>query len=154
MNFIPSMQEALGWTAAVLTLLAFSCSDILRLRYAALAANGAFIAYGFAAELWPVLALHLLLVPINLCRLIQTRRLCASAARGKSVFIEPFVAPPPATPVARAALANDRPPASQVRSMAHGRGLPQRSDLDDPVPAYAAKPEQAHRTPDSGTLAA
>jgi hypothetical protein len=35
------------------------------LRYSALAANAAFIAYGLSAGLWPVLALHFVLVPIN-----------------------------------------------------------------------------------------
>jgi hypothetical protein len=56
-------------------LLSFSCSDILRLRYVALSANAAFIAYGFTAKLWPVLALHFVLVPVNVWRLVQTRQL-------------------------------------------------------------------------------
>ena len=34
-------------------------------RCSALAANAAFIAYGLAGGLWPVLALHFVLVPIN-----------------------------------------------------------------------------------------
>jgi hypothetical protein len=68
-------QDVLGWAAAALTLLSFSCSDILRLRYVALSANAAFIAYGFTAKLWPVLALHFVLVPVNVWRLVQTRQL-------------------------------------------------------------------------------
>jgi CRP/FNR family cyclic AMP-dependent transcriptional regulator len=80
---VPSMQmtldmqfqDVLGWAAAALTLLAFSCNDLLRLRYSALAANAAFIAYGMTAGLWPVLALHFVLVPINVWRLLQTRQL-------------------------------------------------------------------------------
>lgn len=74
MNHILPMQELFGWGAAVLTLLAFSCTNIVRLRYVALAANAAFITYGLTAELWPVLVLHSVLVPINLWRLLQTRR--------------------------------------------------------------------------------
>ena len=70
-------QEVLGWTAAALTLLAFSCNDLLRLRYSALVANAAFIAYGLTAGLWPVLALHFVLVPVNLWRLLQTKQLLA-----------------------------------------------------------------------------
>ena len=70
-------QDVLGWAAAALTLLSFSCNDILRLRYVALSANAAFIAYGFTAKLWPVLALHFVLVPVNVWRLVQTRQLAA-----------------------------------------------------------------------------
>ena len=58
-----------------LSLLSFSCNDILRLRYVALLAKAAFIAYGFTAQLWPVLALHFVLVPVNVWRLVQTRQL-------------------------------------------------------------------------------
>lgn len=68
----PPLTDVLGWSAAALTLLAFSCNDLLRLRYAALSANAAFIAYGLTAQLWPVLALHFVLVPINAWRLWQT----------------------------------------------------------------------------------
>ena len=68
------LQDLLGWAAAVLTLLAFSCNDLLRLRCSALAANAAFIAYGLTGGLWPVLALHFVLVPINVWRLVQAGR--------------------------------------------------------------------------------
>ena len=61
----------LGWAAAALTLLAFACQDMLKLRVAAIAANLAFIGYGTGAELWPVATLHVLLVPINIRRLVQ-----------------------------------------------------------------------------------
>lgn len=63
--------QVLGWTAALLTLLTFVCVDMRRLRLLALAGNAAFIAYGTAAELLPVLVLHLALVPVNLWRLNQ-----------------------------------------------------------------------------------
>ena len=63
--------QALGWAAALLTLLTFVSADMRRLRLLALAANAAFIAYGTAAELLPVMVLHLALVPVNLWRLNQ-----------------------------------------------------------------------------------
>jgi hypothetical protein len=66
--------EAFGWLASSLTLATFICSDMRRLRFAALAANAAFIAYGALAQLWPVLVLHLLLVPVNLWRLAGALR--------------------------------------------------------------------------------
>ncbi len=69
-----SLDQALGWTAAVLTLVTFLCRDMRRLRLTALAANMAFIGYASLAGLWPVLALHLCLVPINLWRLGQSLR--------------------------------------------------------------------------------
>lgn len=66
--------ETFGWLASSLTLLTFTCADMRRLRCAALGANAAFIAYGALAQLWPVLVLHLLLVPINLWRLTHAFR--------------------------------------------------------------------------------
>jgi CRP/FNR family transcriptional regulator, cyclic AMP receptor protein len=70
-TIIPPLTDVLGWSAAALTLLAFSCNDLVRLRYVALSANAAFIAYGLLAQLWPVLVLHFVLVPINGWRLWQ-----------------------------------------------------------------------------------
>ncbi|MBL8331099.1 MAG: hypothetical protein JNJ71_19840 [Rubrivivax sp.] len=74
MTTSPFLIELLGWAAALLTLLTFACHDMRRLRLLALAANAAFIAYGALAELLPVLALHMALVPVNLRRLAQTLR--------------------------------------------------------------------------------
>ena len=71
-----------------MTLLAFSSRGMLLLRVAALGANVFFIAYGAAAELWPVLCLHLLLVPVNTYRLAQLlaqRRQQRRAWHGPSV---------------------------------------------------------------------
>jgi hypothetical protein len=90
----PVSPEAFGWLASSLTLATFMCSDMRRLRCVALGANAAFIAYGALAHLWPVLVLHLLLVPVNLWRLAgamgvrtpdapagETRRAARHAAR-------------------------------------------------------------------------
>jgi len=73
---------AWGWAAAALTLLTFLSQDMRRLRALALAANAAFIAYGVAAQLWPVLVLHLVLVPVNLWRLGQALRGPGAEAKG------------------------------------------------------------------------
>ena len=75
---------ALGWAAALLTLLTFLCADMRRLRLLALAANAAFIAYGSAAELLPVLVLHLSLVPVNLWRLNQAFSRRERAVNGRT----------------------------------------------------------------------
>lgn len=56
-----------------MTFLTFVSRDMRRLRVLALAANAAFVAYALLAQLWPVLALHLALAPINLWRLLELR---------------------------------------------------------------------------------
>jgi hypothetical protein len=38
----------------------------------------AFIAYGYLGDLFPMLTLHLMLVPLNLCRLVEGIRLRGS----------------------------------------------------------------------------
>jgi uncharacterized delta-60 repeat protein len=63
-----NLAEALGWCAATLMVATFSCRDARRMRPLAVATNLAFIGYGLAASLPPVLALHALLLPINLWR--------------------------------------------------------------------------------------
>jgi hypothetical protein len=44
------LTHVMGWSAAALTLLTFLCQDMRRLRFAALAANAAFIAYASMAS--------------------------------------------------------------------------------------------------------
>lgn len=68
------IAEAFGWLAAALMLATFLCRSHRPLRCLALSANLAFIAYGALAGLAPVMALHLLLVPINVLRLVQALR--------------------------------------------------------------------------------
>jgi hypothetical protein len=81
--------QILGWLAAASTLATFFCHDMRRLRLLALAANAAFIGYGAAAQLPPVLMLHLALVPVNLWRLNQAFR----PAPARSSAPSPAVAP-------------------------------------------------------------
>lgn len=64
-----------GWIAAALMLCTFVSCEARIMRPLAVATNLAFIAYGVLAALPPVLALHLLLLPINLWRLAQAYRL-------------------------------------------------------------------------------
>jgi hypothetical protein len=58
--------DALGWAAAALMVATFACRDARAMRPLAVATNLAFIGYGAMASLTPVLALHLLLLPVNL----------------------------------------------------------------------------------------
>jgi hypothetical protein len=60
--------DLLGWTAAALMVCTFVCRQARAMRPLAVATNLAFIGYGVTASLPPVLALHALLLPINLWR--------------------------------------------------------------------------------------
>ena len=48
--------------------------DMTRLRFLAVGANVSFITYGFTTGVWPVLALHTFLLPLNICRLHEILR--------------------------------------------------------------------------------
>ncbi len=83
--------DTLGWAAAAQMVATFSCREARQLRPLAVTTNLAFIGYGAAAGLAPVLALHLLLLPINLWRWAQAlalgpRALGAIADRGGRVL--------------------------------------------------------------------
>jgi hypothetical protein len=69
-----TLSDWLGWCAAALTLLTFMARDMALLRVLALAANISFIAYAANARLWPVLTLHVVLVPVNVGRLLELFR--------------------------------------------------------------------------------
>jgi hypothetical protein len=62
----------LGWIAAALMVATFSCRNPLWMRPLAVSTNLAFIGYACVAGLAPVLALHALLLPINLLRWWQS----------------------------------------------------------------------------------
>jgi hypothetical protein len=67
--------EALGYVASMLVLAAFCMKEMVPLRIIALASNLFFITYGAALGLTPIWLLHVLLVPMNGCRLAQALRL-------------------------------------------------------------------------------
>jgi CRP/FNR family transcriptional regulator, cyclic AMP receptor protein len=69
-----SFIAPLGWLASGFVLLAFTMTAMIPLRISALCGNLAFIAYGQALGLKPILALHLALLPINAWRLGQEYR--------------------------------------------------------------------------------
>ena len=71
--------DLIGWVAAAMTLMAFTARDVRLLRLASLGASVAFITYATATATWPVLALHTVLLPINLLRLFELRRAARSS---------------------------------------------------------------------------
>ena len=66
-----SLVDAFGFVASIMTLVAFAQRSMLPMRVAAIAANIFFIAYGALGPYYPVLSLHLVLLPLNLRRLIE-----------------------------------------------------------------------------------
>jgi len=69
-----NLADTLGWSAAGLMVATFSCRNPLWMRPLAVCTNVAFIGYACSAGLAPVLALHALLLPINLLRWWQSAR--------------------------------------------------------------------------------
>lgn len=64
--------DGLGFAAASFVILAYSARRTHRLRLYAIASNLLFVGYGAMAEIWPVLLLHAILLPINAARLTDT----------------------------------------------------------------------------------
>jgi CRP/FNR family transcriptional regulator, cyclic AMP receptor protein len=71
MNWI----EAAGYLASALVLATFCMKTMIPLRCAAVCSNVAFIVYGFYDNLYPVLVLHGILLPLNVWRAVQMLRL-------------------------------------------------------------------------------
>lgn len=65
------LVNAVGFAAAAMTLATFVQRRMLPMRISAIGANILFISYGFYGSFYPVLILHLLLLPVNLTRLLQ-----------------------------------------------------------------------------------
>jgi len=68
-----SVIDGVGFAAAGLVLATFCMRSMSALRWVAIASNVAFIAYAYLDGLAPVLLLHVLLLPVNVCRLSELR---------------------------------------------------------------------------------
>ena len=64
-----------GYTASAFVFLAFYMKTMIPLRIVGIASNLAFITYAVGAQLYPVLILHAILLPLNGLRLLQMRTL-------------------------------------------------------------------------------
>jgi hypothetical protein len=63
--------DMLGWLAAGLVFMTFWAKGMIKLRLLAICSNVAFVGYGALFHLWPIVALHLAMLPVNLYRLRQ-----------------------------------------------------------------------------------
>ena len=90
------LSDGLGWVAAALVLASFCLKTITSLRVVAACSNVAFIAYALTVSAFPILILHALLLPLNICRLVQNFRLkrrvqCASNSDAGKLLILPYM---------------------------------------------------------------
>jgi len=69
------MSDYLGYVASALVLCTFCTKTMMPLRIIALGSNVAFISYGAMLQLYPVLILHAVLLPLNVWRLSEIFRL-------------------------------------------------------------------------------
>ena len=65
--------DFVGYLAALSVLMTFCMDTIVPLRGLAIASNVLFIVYGTAGQLYPVLLLHALLLPINIVKIVRLR---------------------------------------------------------------------------------
>ncbi len=67
--------DFLGYAASASVLITFCMSTMVPLRVIAIGSNILFISFGALAHIYPVLVLHVVLLPVNITRLIQLQRL-------------------------------------------------------------------------------
>lgn len=92
MNWI----DGAGYVASALVLATFCMRTMVSLRIAAICSNIAFIIYAFYDGLFPVLILHLILLPLNVLRtaqMLQTTRCMGCAAKNDPTieWLKPFM---------------------------------------------------------------
>jgi CRP-like cAMP-binding protein len=90
-----NVAEIAGYVAAVLVFLTFYMKTMIPLRIVGICSNCAFIAYGYLDGLYPVLILHLVLLPLNTWRLQEMLRLTkqvreAAQSDLKMDWLKPF----------------------------------------------------------------
>jgi len=64
----------IGWAASAAVLATFCMNTMMPLRVLAIISNVLFCAFGALAHIFPVLILHAILLPVNVVRLVQIRR--------------------------------------------------------------------------------
>jgi len=76
-EFLATMTwvDAFGYAGGVATLWSFHQRTMISLRLWAIAGNIGFLIFGFLAPSYPTLVLHLVLLPLNTMRMLQSRRL-------------------------------------------------------------------------------
>jgi hypothetical protein len=73
-SMLESLVDLCGFAAAAMTLATFAQRAMLRMRITALFANVFFIVYGWLGPFYPVLILHMILLPVNTVRLREVAK--------------------------------------------------------------------------------
>ena len=76
-----STVDVIGYLAATLVFFTFYTKTMIPLRYIAIGSNIVFIIYAWLAQLNPILILHSALLPLNLIRLWQFKKLIAEVGQ-------------------------------------------------------------------------
>ncbi|MEL7252833.1 MAG: cyclic nucleotide-binding domain-containing protein [Pseudomonadota bacterium] len=63
--------EAIGWTASILTVATYAVNTMIPLRILAIVSSVFFLIYGIMTEIWPMVMMEALLLPINSYRFWQ-----------------------------------------------------------------------------------
>jgi len=103
--------ELLGYAAAACVFVTFYMKTMVPLRIAGIVSNFLFIGYGYALDAYPVLILHLVLLPLNVLRLRLIKQI-EEATKGDTnlKWVRPF---------------------SSTRTMASGEAVFRRGDPAD-----------------------
>jgi len=88
--------DVVGYLAALLTIGAFAMRTMIPLRVGGIAASALFIAFGYFSRNYPVLILHLILLPLNgfrLYQMVQLTRQAIEAGQGdlNIDWLKPFM---------------------------------------------------------------
>src|SRR4051812_28529556 len=81
--------DGVGYLASLLVLLTFCMNTMVTLRAVAICSNIAFVIYGVTTHVYPVLALHLVLLPLNAVHLIKMIRLLREAKLAAATDLSP-----------------------------------------------------------------
>ena len=90
-----NLPDIAGYVASALLLATFSVRTMIPLRLLGISSSVAFLTYGFFSGLLPIIILHLILLPLNLYRFFEMRRLTRemqAAAKDANGFaaLQPF----------------------------------------------------------------
>jgi CRP/FNR family cyclic AMP-dependent transcriptional regulator len=80
-------SEIFGYVASALVLATFTMRTMIPLRVLGIASNVAFIFYGYLDDLFPVMMLHAILLPLNVYRLVEMRRLVREVRQAGSADV-------------------------------------------------------------------
>ena len=80
--------DFLGYAASATVLATFCMNTMIPLRLTAILSNILFASFGLGARIYPVLILHLILLPVNALRLIQVRRVVRGTLQRTDLSME------------------------------------------------------------------